>query len=134
MACKSFTTDFYKLVDINSESIRLRSNTMANDQANTFETDSDDDESIRLRCGSSPTPSEAGLALVTSCSSTSESISSEIKVDAGQVLSPIRTKSIKNSLLNQTNSLVSAKTKQLTSSIWRQSTGWRRVSQNVIYI
>lgn len=97
------------------------------------ETDSeDDDESVRKHCGGSPTPSEAGLALVTSCSSTTESNSSEIKVDAGQVLSPMQNISIEDDLSTDScEQTVCTRTSinPSTSSLWRQSTGWRRVSQ-----
>lgn len=96
------------------------------------ETDSDtDDGSIRIRYSGSPTPSEAGLALVSSCSS-SDSNNSEIKVDGGEVLVPIsvlkNTSSPIKSAVNQTSNL---------SSVWRQSMGWRRVpsasAQQVIF-
>lgn len=137
VTCKSFTREFYKLVDINSGSVRtLRSPTMALTEQMSgahCETDSeDDDESIRRHCGGSPTPSEAGLALVTSCSSTTESNSSEIKVDAGQVLSPLQNISIEDDL--STDSCEQTVCTRMTinpskSSLWRQSTGWRRVSQ-----
>lgn len=140
VTCKSFTREFYKLVDINSGSIRtLKSPTTAVALPMPIEhceTDSEDedDESIRRRCGGSPTPSEAGLALITSCSSTTESNSSEIKVDAGQVLSPLQNISIEDELSTDsceqtvcTRNSVNPSTS--SSSHWRQSTGWRRVSQ-----
>lgn len=139
MTCKPFTREFYKLVDINSGSIRtLKSPTTALPDplpAEHFELDSeDDDESIRMRCGSSPTPSEAGLALVTSCSSTTESNSSEVKIDAGQVLSPLQNISIEDELLSTDSCEQTVCSRSSlnpsTSSVWRQSTGWRRVSQN----
>lgn len=138
VTCKSFTREFYKLVDINSGSIRtLKSPTTVLTEpvaSGHCETDSeDDDESIRMRCGSSPTPSEAGLALVTSCSSTTESNSSEIKIDAGQVLSPLQNISIEDELsADSCEQTVCTRTSinPSTSSVWRQSTGWRRISQN----
>lgn len=138
VTCKSFTREFYKLVDINSGSIRtLKSPTVAVMEpmaAEQCETDSEDDnESIRMRCGSSPTPSEAGLALVTSCSSTTESNSSEVKVDAGQVLSPLENILIEDELSTDSCEQTVCTRSSInpsTSSHWRQSTGWRRVSQN----
>lgn len=139
VTCKSFTREFYKLVDINSGSVRtLRSPTMAvteqmsSAHCETDSEDDDDDESVRRHCGGSPTPSEAGLALVTSCSSTTESNSSEIKVDAGQVLSPMQNISIEDDLSTDScEQTVCTRTtiNPSTSSLWRQSTGWRRVSQ-----
>lgn len=140
MTCKPFTRDFYKLVDINSGSIRtLKSPTATTAElkgpltAEHCETDSDDDDDDEhTRMHSSLTPSEAGLALVTSCSSTTESNSSEIKVDAGQVLSPLQNISIEDELSTDSceqTVCTRSSSNPSTSSVWRQSTGWRRVQQ-----
>lgn len=84
------------------------------------DTDSDDG-STRIQYSGSLTPSEAGLALVSSCSS-SDSNSSEIKMGGGEVLVPIN-------VLNNPSSPIKSTVNQglYTSSVWRQSMGWRRV-------
>ena len=141
MTCKSFTRDFYKLnfpsestrslqspaedaltAAITSTTSKLASIHFVRDDGDADvdnDTDSDtDDGSIRNNCRESPTPSEAGLALVTSCSST-DSNSSEIKVDGGQVLVA---RNFNESPKRQSSNL---------SAVWRQSNGWRRVIQQV---
>lgn len=83
--------------------------------------DSDDDDgSTRIQYTRSPTPSEAGLALVSSCSS-SDSNASEIKTDGGEILVPI------NVLKNTTSPIKSLANQTALNAVWRQSTGWRRV-------
>lgn len=85
------------------------------------DSDDSDDGSTRMQYNGSPTPSEAGLALVSSCTS-SDSNMSEIKMGGGEMLVPI------NVLKNTTCPIRSSVNQSLNvSSVWRQSTGWRRV-------
>lgn len=138
MTCKSFTREFYKLVNIKSESQRsLQSpaddttgttSTMTSDDDEPEsdheppQTDSDDsdDGSTCIQYTHSPTPSEAGLALVSSCSSSDSSVS-EIKTDGGEVLVPITV------LKHTTSPIKSLANQSSLNAVWRQSTGWRRV-------
>lgn len=82
LACKDFTRDFYRLVNIKSESTRslrsLNEGTLRDDATCGHLTDSssDDDDDAEAGDGepngrrlSSPTPSEAGREQVISCSS-----------------------------------------------------------------
>lgn len=102
------------------------------DNGDDDDDDDDDNESMRLRCGSSPTPSEAGRALLVSCSSSSDSNTSEIQLDGGQVLSPVRNISFDTALpQNQTSKLVK---KHPTGSCFVSSTGWKKVSYQVTNI
>lgn len=97
IGCKDFTRDFYKLVNIASNSTRsLQSPSMqapaclaecAGIEADCDTDDSDDsDDGSHAATGGpmgSPTPSEAGLAQVSSCSSSSSNSSSTSSTSSG---------------------------------------------------
>lgn len=100
IGCKNFTRDFYKLVNIASGSTRslqspaghntyhqLVDCTGGEADCDTDTDDSDDNSSARthrLHGVCSPTPSEAGLAQVTSCSSSDASSDDRRTEDASQ--------------------------------------------------
>lgn len=77
MACTDFTNDFYKLVNIRSNSSRslfsyLEGQTDDEDDEEDDEDDDGEDSSMsesQVKARNSPTPSEAGRAQLTSCSS-----------------------------------------------------------------
>lgn len=122
VACKDFTRDFYRLVNIKSESTR----SLHSHEADMSDSSSEcDDGNTERLC--SPTPSEAGLAQVSSCSSSD---------DSGEL--GICDQNDSSSLLNEVLNVCHNKNANIeelkkfglisTPNIWRRSTGWRRVS------
>lgn len=109
IGCKSFTRDFYKLVNIASDSTRslhspyygvVSGLSGAGRSMCPRDNDSDTDESSSRteRMGSSsPTPSEAGLALVSSCSSSDTS--DEPRMDESIIIVDIKPPPRTDSLL-----------------------------------
>lgn len=142
VTCTSFTRDFYKLVNIKSESTKslqppvdethetATSNIVSDKRGGSVhpqnDSDDSDDGSTYIQYSHSPTASEAGLTLVSSCSSSdSNGSSSEIKTDGGEILVPI-------TALKNTNSFIKSLVNQSSlNTDWRQSTGWRRVRPNL---
>lgn len=122
VACKDFTRDFYRLVNIKSESTR----SLHSHEADMSDSSSEcDDGNTERLC--SPTPSEAGLAQVSSCSSSDDS--GELGIcdqnDSSSLLNEVLNVCHKNN----TNIEELKKCGLIsTPNVWRRSTGWRRVS------
>lgn len=117
IGCKDFTSDFYRLVNIASGSTRsLQSGADA----------SDTDESLP-NDRYSPTPSEAGLAQVSSCSSSDSSEQTTGRLD-GRILSD----NLRQDVLVLRHKTHSSGTQSMPSTNWRRSNGWRRVSSQYI--
>ncbi|XP_053685351.1 uncharacterized protein LOC128734958 [Sabethes cyaneus] len=136
VACTNFTRDFYRLVNIKSESNRsLHSPTLPD-----LTTASSSDENERT---ASPTPSEAGQAQVHSCSSSESSDVITEKFDPSFASSPNNlpantTDLIQDVLITHRNEqhqhqLRKNNSKDISekpSPTWRRSTGWRRVPKS----
>lgn len=138
------------MVNINSESTRSLHSPPVEDTSDDESTRTD-----RLDLCCSPTPSEAGLAQVSSCSSSSDTSSEPVDVKP-----PVRTDSLlqdvlvlrhkqtnisNNSSFNNSNNSRSSSsssgccrsgsgdgTQSMPTANWRKSTGWRRVSSQYI--
>lgn len=119
IGCKDFTRDFYKLVNIASGSTRSLQSPASHTnyqlvdctggEADCDTDDSDDNSSARthrLDGACSPTPSEAGLAQVTSCSSSDASSDDRRTEDASQssVIIAIRPPPRTDSLISSSSS------------------------------
>lgn len=118
IGCKDFTSDFYRLVNIASGSTRsLQSAADA----------SDTDESIPNDRYNSPTPSEAGLAQVSSCSSSDSS-----EQTAGRLDSRMLSNNLRQDVLVLRHKTHHSGTQSMPSTNWRRSNGWRRVSSQYI--
>ncbi|XP_058458542.1 uncharacterized protein LOC131435069 isoform X2 [Malaya genurostris] len=139
VTCTNFTRDFYRLVNIKSESNRSLQSPVPADT-----TASSSDENERL---TSPTPSEAGQAQVHSCSSSESSDVITEKYDPTlpslpllpHSLSAATTDLLQDVLITchnqqqqqqqqqQINRRNIKDRAQTTSPTWRRSNGWRRV-------
>ncbi|XP_058826556.1 uncharacterized protein LOC131686689 isoform X2 [Topomyia yanbarensis] len=138
VACTNFTRDFYRLVNIKSESNRSLQSPAPVDTAA-----SSSDENERL---TSPTPSEAGQAQVHSCSSSESSDVITEKYDPPLTSlppSPHKLPAATTDLLQdvlitchnqqQQQQIIKKNVKdgaQTTSPTWRRSNGWRRIPRN----
>ncbi|XP_055537981.1 uncharacterized protein LOC129725788 [Wyeomyia smithii] len=134
VACTNFTRDFYRLVNIKSESTRSLHSPALPD----LTTASSSDENERT---ASPSPSEAGQAQVHSCSSSESSDVITEKYDPSFSTSshkiPIATTDLlQDALITRSNQHQQQSKNnfkdgaQKPSSTWRRSTGWRRVPKN----
>lgn len=122
IGCKDFTSDFYRLVNIASGSTRsLQSAADA----------SDTDESIpNDRYNNSPTPSEAGLVQLSSCSSSDSSEQTTSRPDGIMLSDNLRQDVLV--LRHKTHHSGKDGTQSMPSTNWRRSNGWRRVSSQYI--
>lgn len=121
IACIDFTRDFYKLVNITSESTRSLHSHM---EAETDDEDENCSEYPRVcRNGEvSPTPSEAGRAQVTSCSSSDSGDQSRTDITVSNPNTSTEITCTLRSDLAITNS-------NENSPSWRKSNGWKRVEK-----
>ncbi|KAJ6642406.1 Nck-associated protein 5-like [Pseudolycoriella hygida] len=119
IGCKDFTSDFYRLVNITSGSTR---------SLHSGADPSDTDESIpNDRYNNSPTPSEAGLAQVSSCSSSDSS-----EQTAGRLENRMLSDNLRQDVLVLRHKPHQSGTQSMPSTNWRRSNGWRRVSSQYI--
>lgn len=89
---------------------------------------SDTDESIPNDRYNSPTPSEAGLAQVSSCSSSDSSEQTATGRQDGTILSD----KLRQDVLVLRHKTHHSGTQSMPSTNWRRSNGWRRVSSQYI--
>lgn len=135
VACTNFTRDFYRLVNIKSESNRSLHSPAPPDGT----TASSSDENERT---TSPTPSEAGQAQVHSCSSSESSDVITEKLDPSFSTSPHKlpaatTDLLQDVLIIRHNQQQQQQRKNNSkdrvdkpSATWRRSSGWRRVPKS----
>lgn len=123
IGCKDFTSDFYRLVNIASGSTR---------SLQSAADGSDTDESIPNDRYNSPTPSEAGLAQVSSCSSSDSSEQQTAGRTDGRTICDNLRQDVLVLRHKTTHHSVKDGTQSMPSTNWRRSNGWRRVSSQYI--
>ncbi|KAL5287883.1 NCKAP5 family protein [Megaselia abdita] len=116
---KPFSKDFYKLVSGSSKSLQSHQAIDSDDESYNDFISTIERQRRKRECISSPTPSEAGLAQLTTCSSSSDS-ESRSTIELGTEIE-------KNDIILKEVKKLKSTRSQIPCSSWRRCNGWRRV-------